>query len=276
MSRYGPDGKKRLEKHYTEEARRAYPLFPKGELISHERPDFLLRLHDETIGIEVTQLCREGPRAEAGRLGKIPAKAKARYSRLAGAEPVNVSLAFSRHAANVSFERLTNSLVEFVYARRKTRGIGRVRDLPEGYCHIGIHAPFEELDPTGHWHGVRSFDTVVAPKQLLDFRIAEKNARLAEYRFAVPEVWLLIVNDQFLGPGEVCVRPEDLAEWKFSFDFEKVLLFAREPSGGGTVFELQRAASLSRPILTASAMRNSSVSVGTTIVERREAHASHG
>jgi hypothetical protein len=104
MSRYGPDGKKRLEKHYTEEARRAYPLFPKGELISHERPDFLLRLHDETIGIEVTQLCREGPRAEAGRLGKIPAKAKARYSRLAGAEPINVSLAFSRHAANVSFE----------------------------------------------------------------------------------------------------------------------------------------------------------------------------
>lgn len=244
MSRYGPDGKKRLEKHYTEEARRVYPFFPKGELISHENPDFLLRLDAETIGIEVTQLCREGPRAEAGRLGKVPAKAKARYSRLVEAEPVDVSLAFSRHAANVSFERLANSLVEFVYARRKTRGIGRMRDLPEGYCHIGIHAPFEEMDPTGHWHGVRSFDTVVAPKQLLDSRIADKNARLAEYRFAVPEVWLLIVNDQFLGPGEVCVRPEDLAEWKFSFDFEKVLLFARKPGGGGEVVELQRTADL--------------------------------
>ena len=245
MSRYGPDGKKRLEKHYIEEACRAYQLFPKGELIFHEKPDFLLRLDAETIGIEVTQLCREGPRAEAGRLEKVPARAKARYNRLAGAEPVNVPLAFSSDAANISFERLVNSLVEFVYARRKTRGTGRMRDLPEGYCHIGIYAPFEELDPTGHWHGVRSFDTVVAPKQLLDSRIADKNARLAEYCFAVPEVWLLIVNDQFLGPGEVCVRPDDLAEWKFCFDFEKVLLFAREPSGGGRVFELQRAAGLS-------------------------------
>lgn len=241
---YGPDRKKRLEKYYTEEARRAHPPFPKGELVPHEKPDFLLNLDAGTIGIEVTELCREGPRAEAGRLGKVPEKAKARYTRLAGAEPVNVSLAFSRHAANVSFERLTNSLVDFVYARRNSRGISRVRDLPEGYCHIGIHAPFERIDPTGHWHGVRSFDTVVAPKQLLESRIAEKNARLWEYRFAAPEVWLLIVNDRFLGPGEVWARPDDLAEWKFSFDFEKVLLFARKPGGGGEVVELQRTANL--------------------------------
>jgi hypothetical protein len=43
-----------------------------------------------------------------------------------------------------------------------------------------------------------------------------------------------------LGPGEVCTRPDRLAEWKFSFDFEKVLMFAREPGGGGEVLELQQ------------------------------------
>jgi hypothetical protein len=122
MSIYGPEGKKRLEKHYTEEARRAYPLFPKGELISHERPDFLLRLHDETIGIEVTQLCRESPRAEAGRLGKIPAKAKARYSRLAGAEPVNVSLAYTRFGKRFQVDR--RDLDELVDREKRSEGTG--------------------------------------------------------------------------------------------------------------------------------------------------------
>jgi hypothetical protein len=49
------------------------------------------------------------------------------------------------------------------------------------------------------------------------------------------------VNDQFLGPGEVYARPDNLAHWKFPFDFDKVLLFSREPGGTGEVIEIQRA-----------------------------------
>lgn len=45
------------------------------------------------------------------------------------------------------------------------------------------------------------------PKELLKTRIAEKNRRIADYRLVAPEVWLLIVNDQFLGPGDVYARP---------------------------------------------------------------------
>jgi len=33
--------KKRIEKRYMEEARRACSVFPKGELVPHEKPDFL-------------------------------------------------------------------------------------------------------------------------------------------------------------------------------------------------------------------------------------------
>jgi hypothetical protein len=69
-------------------------------------------------------------------------------------------------------------------------------------------------------------------------RIAEKNARVPVYRQAAPQSWLLIVNDLFLGPGEVCVREDDLARWRF--DFDRVLLFARQPGGGGEVFDLRR------------------------------------
>jgi hypothetical protein len=51
---------------------------------------------------------------------------------------------------------------------------------------------------------------------------------------------LLIVNDLFLGPGEVCLRSEDLAQWAFDFAFDKVLLFERQPGGSGKVIKLRR------------------------------------
>lgn len=81
----------------------------------------------------------------------------------------------------------------------------------------------------------------VASKEALDVRIAEKNAKLNDYRKIASEVWLLIVNDLFLGPGEVTVHLEDLTRWTFDFDFDKVLFFERQPGGTGKVIELLRA-----------------------------------
>jgi hypothetical protein len=49
-----------------------------------------------------------------------------------------------------------------------------------------------------------------------------------------------MINDQFLGPGEVYTRPDHLAEWSFAFDFDKVLIFARKPGGGGHVTEIRK------------------------------------
>jgi len=230
-----PERKKRIEKRYMEEARRACSVFPKGELVPHEKPDFLLKTASGTIGIEVTTLCREGPRRTSRRLEKVLERAKGSYTRF-GAEPVDVSVAFAPQAENADHRKLTKSLVDFVHAHRKSRGSFR-RDLPEGLCHIGIHTPRE---PTGRWYSGRGFVTAVASKELLESRVAEKNKSVPEYRRSASDVWLLIINDQFLGPGEVQVRSEDLAEWEFSFDFGKVLLFSREPDSNGEVFELRR------------------------------------
>jgi hypothetical protein len=72
-----PNRKKRTEKQYVQESRRVSPIFPAGKLDPHERPDFLLVADRGKIGIEVTELCRQEPRAEAGRLAKVPDKAKA-------------------------------------------------------------------------------------------------------------------------------------------------------------------------------------------------------
>jgi hypothetical protein len=240
MSTLTLDRKKRIEMLYVEEARRASLIFPVGNLVPHENSDFLLSIDSGTFGIEVTELCRERPRTEAATLSRIPKKAKALYKTLAGTTPIDVNLAFSRNAINFDPNHLTNSLVEFVYERRNSRGIFASEDLPDGYCHIGIHEPHPQIDPTGRWHGVSAFDVEIASKQLLETSILSKNARVPTYRQSATEVWLLIVNDQFLGPGEVYAHPDHLAEWTFSFDFEKVLLFTREPGGGGKIFELQR------------------------------------
>src|SRR5438128_2708979 len=109
-----PNNKKRIETIYMEEARRASTVFPAGKLEPHEIPDFLLSADRGKIGIELTELCREEPRAEAGRLTKVPDKAKELYDRLPHAEPVDVSAAFWR-AENVAFNVLTKSFADFVY-----------------------------------------------------------------------------------------------------------------------------------------------------------------
>jgi hypothetical protein len=238
MSELAVDRKKLIERLYVEEARRTSSVFPSGALLPYENPDFLLHNGSEIYGIEVTELCRERPRTEAATLSKVPKRAKALYDAMTGTEPLDVSLAFSRSAVDVDPNQLTRSLVDFVYARRESRGICAARDLPNGYCHIGIHEPHLQIDSAGRWHGCRAFDVEIASKQLIEGCIAKKSRRLGTYREAATFIWLLVVNDQFLGPGEVFVRPNDLADWEFNFEFEKVLLFAREPGGGGKVFEL--------------------------------------
>lgn len=232
------DHKKRSEQNYVEEARHASKLFPAGTLVPYEKPDFLLHADGgRTIGIELTELCRETPRALAGRLTKIPARAKEQYNQMPGISPVDVSIAFWREE-NISVNDLTRTLAKFVHLHRLDLGTNFTDDLPPGFCCIGIHEP---LTAEGRWQSNRAFDVTATPKELLDACIADKTARTAVYRMAAPEAWLLIVNDHFLGPGEVRTDPAALAQWTFSFAFDKVLLFLRQAGGRGEVINLRRA-----------------------------------
>ena len=233
--------KKRIEIQYMDEARRASSMFPIGELIPQEKPDFLLCADGGTVGIEVTELCRERQRAEGGKLFKVADEARDLYRRLANSGPLDVSAAFAPETESVGFRQLSKGLANFVHANRPDHGSSfdwNDCELPDGYCYIAIHPARE---PIGHWRTFKGFDSTLASKELLESCIAKKNLRLPDYHRTTGEVWLLIVNDQFLGAGEVHARPDHLAQWKFTFTFEKVLLFSREPGGGGEVIELQRA-----------------------------------
>src|SRR5439155_20329037 len=93
----------------------------------------------------------------------------------------------------------------------------------------------------GHWFYSRGSETELAEKDLLDAYIAKKNVRLSDYRKSAPGAWLLLVNDLFLGAGEVCFHLDKLILWTFDFDFDKVLFFERQPGGSGKVIELLHA-----------------------------------
>ena len=231
--------KKQEEVKYFNEARQVSNIFPLGEVEENEKPDFLLRTDNGFIGIELTELCRENPRGEGGKLLKLPETAQKSYSELVGMAPVDVSVGFSLDAVNLKFNHLKKSLVNFVCSNQGNIGQTFNLNLPTGFCSIGIFSPLENY--MGVWRGARGFNTVIAPKELIESCITKKNKLFRSYHKDTSRVWLLIINDQFLGPGEVFARPEDLAKWKFDFNFEKVLLFLREPGGSGQVIELLRA-----------------------------------
>ena len=232
--------KKEIESAYLDEARRVTDIFPLGEVLPHENPDFLITTEGKTHGIEVTELCLKKPRTEAATLERIPKNAKTLYNQLTGAVPVDVSIVYSRQAESLHPNQMAKSLSAFIYQQQGKIGVYEWQKVPEGFSRIGIHDLLPTADPGGRWYGVRAFSVEIAIRELLERCIARKNVRLPAYRSAASNVWLLIVNDQFLGPGEVYVRPEDLSIWSFKFEFEKVLLFAREVGGGGKVYELQR------------------------------------
>jgi hypothetical protein len=241
------DNQKRVEQIYFNEARHASDIFPKDVMVQWKPfPDF--RSETRGFGIEMTELCRPNERAEGARLSYISPKAKAIYRRLPGAKPVSVSPVLSHEADQMHVNELATSLATFVHSHQDANANlswHEHRDMPKGFSQIGVFP--RDLEPEGKWRHFRAFNVGSVTKELIDSRIAEKNKRIADYRAELarhhagpPEAWLLIVNDLFLGPGEVSVRLEGLARWTFDFAFDKVLLFERQPGGSGKVIELRR------------------------------------
>jgi len=233
---------KDIERHYLDEARlAATSVFPGGTFEPSERPDFVLSLNPRALGIEMTELCQGSARAAGARLRYVLPEARRLYDRRPDAKPVFVNFALAPNLeVGTTVKQLSAGLADFVYEHRNHYGSFSWDEeaLPDGFCHIAEFSPNED----GRWfHSAGSRTELVGPELILA-SITEKNERLAEYRKATPDVWLLIVNDLFLGAGEVCVRLDEIARSTFDFGFDKVLLFERQPGGSGKVIELRRAA----------------------------------
>ena len=238
---------KQLEKSFVEAARQICSLFPVGELTACECPDFLLATDAGVLGIEVTQLFQPKGAAKFARREvesfhqKVVGRAEELYCQAGGA-PVDVRVYYTdHHGGKRDLDAMAGSLAHFVQTHYRVgqppalfqRG-SRPVATPEGFAVISIATPLPWA--TRLWWSGESGTTLLLDYELLASVIAEKNARLPHYHAIVAHVWLLIAVDLFPLSGSFSV-PRMVETWKFSFDFEKVLLFSREDT---RVFELSR------------------------------------
>jgi hypothetical protein len=234
--------KKRIEMRYLRDACRASPLFPQSDPVPNEPLDFIFTTPRGTLGVELTELCHSQERFRHARLGYVAPKAQKLYTKRPGARAVNVSPVLNHEAESIPVDVLAQGLAEFVYRHQNANENiewHETDDMPDGYAQIGVFDPFE-WEPGGNWRYFGAWRGHRATREMIEARILEKNARIVDYRKRASEVWLLIVNDTFLGPGEVTVRADELTQWTFDFGFDKVMLFERQPDGSGEVTELRR------------------------------------
>ena len=150
MANSWEDRKKLRERRVLDEARRARRSFQSGYLVPHEIPDFLLHADTGSIGIEVTELCREEPKREEKRLSNVRIKAIDSYSRFSNSHPIDVSATFAQETENIRFHKLVDGLANFIYSLRQDNGVYDWKEWepPEGYSHISINPARE---PVGNW-----------------------------------------------------------------------------------------------------------------------------
>src|SRR5262245_43087126 len=132
------DRKKERELRHFEEARRASPLFPPGMFLHRDSPDFWPVDPTSMPAVEHTELCREGPLSEAGRLEKVARRAKAQFTKRRSTTHLHVSAVFANDVSHLTVTELAASLEAFVYEHRNAYG-DYSRNLPDGYSYVGVY-----------------------------------------------------------------------------------------------------------------------------------------
>jgi hypothetical protein len=107
------------------------------------------------------------------------------------------------------------------------------RALPAGFDFIGISPPLSGVS----WHSGEHGRMSLLDREHLATVIAKKNQLFAKYAANASgcPIWLLIFSGPSVSRGVPI--PAAISEWRFSFDFGKVLLFSGMDN---QVFELGR------------------------------------
>jgi hypothetical protein len=225
---------KRIERAYLELARSVCDEFPSGDPHESESPDFLWR--DGLLGIEVRRLFQPAsptgfpPPEIEGFRQKVVRQAEKFYQD-AGGLPAVVIVNFSNRSDHQqSANDLARAIADFVRANRHgekqvTYYDGGNLDIPvpSGLNGINIASPLP--GPRRPWFASGVGQTILVTFTLLQQAIKEKDALIASYRTKASEVWLLIVCDLFPASMSFAV-PDDISEWEFAFEFDKVLLLS--------------------------------------------------
>ena len=231
--------KKQRELRLIEHTRTLCDWFPEGELHPEEEPDAILATGADRLGIEVAQLHEppikgQYPRRQIEEFHVEVMETAERTWATTQARPLDVWVYFGR-ADLQGISATTNNLIEFVK-----------ENLPDpGGCNQlenGVHAPFSTvriMDPNpgdgNRWRCYQAGSVPILTAELLADAIARKNHRIDSYRRKADRVWLLLSAPIFPLSSSFSIPP-GFEEWRFAFDFDKVLLYQWERG----VIELRR------------------------------------
>ncbi len=228
--------KKQIERRQLGLFRNIFPDFPKGEIVSAEKPDFLVKGETQNFGIEITELHREPSnngitlQAQDELLKRICTKAEQIHVEK-GILPVHVVLHFDdsfllkkRHIAELS-----NWIAEYIEDHIPVMGeivqeekfIQSSCDFPEAIWRIQIIGLSEE-EKSVFWspHAISVLD--ITPEQI-QRTLDKKKALYQSYRAQAEEVWLLIPYETGK-PSTVFNSHEPSKDCKYESPFQKVFL----------------------------------------------------
>jgi hypothetical protein len=229
--------KKAVERAYLQRFRENFADFSEGEVVSFERPDFLIKTQSRRIGIELTEYHVQEPdkgwgspmRAREGTEDKVLRMASRLYQSK-GLPAVAVYVHWNSHQVFSSrrVQELAAGLADLVQehlpepgheAAIRHRHHPAWRSLPQEVTSISIDRRINFSKNS--WTSVRgAFVPTLTPPELQQI-MRTKEAKVPSYRQQCREVWLLIVARGFEPSTFGDLGPEVEGYW-FESGFDRV------------------------------------------------------
>lgn len=200
-----------------------------------EAPDFLVRMEDRLVGIEVTEIFishdpAKAMQAQESISDRIVARACQRYYECGG-RPAHVSVCFNPGAdlRRLNRDEIAEALALVVLGFSLTpwqRSDYRPDEVSAplldyiAFIHT-LGVPSRDM---AHWAVARAGWAAPLTEQVLRDRIAEKARRLPSYRSVVPENWLLLVADR-TRPSQLFDLDADLDVRSVKTPFERAFFY---------------------------------------------------
>lgn len=230
---------KERERQYLEVFRRNYQAFPVGEVVSDESPDFIIKGGKKTVGIEVTQIFKDGPEEKKPLQGQeslqrqIIDKAKLKLecnNRGIAKGLVSVHFNTNYKLSNRDIGPLSQVLSDLVIKNFPHHKNGCVLEcdvdnyetFPDQFAMIGI-SRIPKLSKTSWTRTSTSLVHKCTVDCILE-KIATKDKKLKEYRTKCDEIWLLIIAEGFAHSSTFEV-PEQTADYMYKTEFDCVFLY---------------------------------------------------
>jgi len=228
--------KKETERDHLLRFKEALADFPEGSIVATECPDFVVETEQANVGIEVTNLYRNGGGSRGSQLRALESlqdytlrQASQLYEAKEALPFVEVSVSWSFHTpvTKVRVQHIAGTLARLVAAHLPDPGeqafLGYLDStwklLPQEVDHIFVSRPASL--PENAWGSSRGAAVPKLDPQDIHNAISAKEKKLSSYRQQCSQAWLLIVADG-LAPSNHFEWTQEVGDTCFETAFDRV------------------------------------------------------